>query len=284
MNHSIQFTKMQSAGNDYIFIDATRREVELNLSLLSKQISDRHFGIGSDGLVIIMPSEKADIGLRMFNSDGSEAEMCGNGSRCAALFARQRGLIDKDDFTIETLSGVKSVKINRSSEKSASVTVNMGCPAFESLNLPQSRDDNESLKVILTADDKAFTVIPVSIGNPHGVIFTDDLSNESVGHYGPLLERNPRWPEKANIEFASLEGPGKYKMRVWERGSGETMACGSGAVATAAAAWRLGCEKDEIEISTKGGIMYARRNKDGEILISGSAEFIADGIFYYQED
>lgn len=277
---SIQFTKMQGAGNDYIYVDATRQCPDIDLPELARAVSSPHFGVGADGMVVILRSDNADLSMRMFNADGSEAEMCGNASRCVALYARERGLVDSDIMTLETRSGIKILTIGRTDGKITGITVDMGLPQFGADCLPGKRDDG--LVVILTAGDEAFTVIPVSMGNPHGVIFTSDLSDRVVLGKGPLLESNPRWPEKANIEFAHRTSDSDIDMRVWERGTGETLACGTGACAVAAAAWKRGAKAKTLNIHLKGGSLnVSRDSSSGHLLLTGPAEFICDGVFYH---
>lgn len=275
---------MHGAGNDYIYIDATREWPVFDLHLLVRKVSDRHFGIGADGLVVLLPSLRADLRMRMFNADGSEAQMCGNASRCIALFARSRGLVHDDTFTLETNAGIKALRINRGDNGAVhSVTVDMGTASFDDSCLPAERDDNARHKLILATGDKAFTTVPVSMGNPHGVIFTDEISDELVHKYGPLLENHSRWPEKANIEFVHRISPSEFEMRVWERGSGETLACGTGACAAAAAAWLLGSTAGEIHLHLPGGILTVSRDDDGHILLTGPAAFVCDGVYYFDD-
>lgn len=275
---------MHGAGNDYIYIDATRDYPSINAPELARKVSDRHFGVGADGLVIIMRSDEADLRMRMYNADGSEAQMCGNASRCIALLARSRGLVDSDTITLQTLAGIRTLRINRHADGSfASVSVDMGCPAFRDSCLPAERDDHHGHKLILATGEKAFTAVPVSVGNPHVVVFTDEITDELVNHYGPLLETHPRWPEKANIEFVRRISPSELEMRVWERGSGETMACGTGACAAAAAAWLLGADAPEIKVNLPGGVLRVSRDSRGSLLLTGPAEFVADGVFYFDE-
>ncbi|MCM1070024.1 MAG: diaminopimelate epimerase, partial [Alistipes timonensis] len=234
---SLKFTKMHGIGNDYVYIDCTASCPD-NIEDLARRVSDRHTGVGGDGLVLILPSEIADFKMRMFNADGSEGRMCGNASRCIGKYAYDRGLTDRENITLETLSGVKYLSLHLGNDgKVESVTVDMGEPEFIPELIPVLADRN--LAIPAEADGgEILEVNAVSTGNPHGVVFVDDLDafGARVHTAGPILETHPMWPERANIEFAQVLSPSEIRMRVWERGSGETMACGTGACATAVAA------------------------------------------------
>lgn len=278
---SIQFTKMQGVGNDYIYVDATRNCPDFDMSDVAKAVSSPHFGVGADGMVVILPSENADLKMRMLNADGAETEMCSNALRCVALYARTRGLVESDVITIETQSGIKILTIGRTDGRMTDVTVDMGLPNFGAECLPGKRDDG--LAVILTAGDEAFTVIPVSMGNPHGVIFTSELTDDLVLGKGALLENNPRWPHKANIEFATITSPYDINIRVWERSIGETLASDTAACAVAAAAWKRGVKVNMLNIHFKGGtLQVSKDSSSGHLMLKGGAEFICDGVFYYR--
>lgn len=258
----VKFTKMQGAGNDYIYINAMDTIPE-NLPLLSRQISDRHFGIGSDGLVAIMPSDTADFRMRMFNADGSEAEMCGNASRCIGKYVYEHGLTDKRTITLETLAGIKMLLLDVEDGVVNSVTVDMGEPEIN------------------IVDGLEFAATAVSMGNPHAVIFCDEITDELVFCHGPKLESDPIFPNKSNIEFARIIDRSHIQMRVWERGTGETLACGTGACATLVAAVVNGLADRTAVVHLLGGDLEIRWDENtNHVYLKGGAEFVADGNYY----
>ena len=273
---------MHGAGNDYIYINGFECEVE-NSEELSVRISDRHFGVGSDGLVIILPSDVADFRMRMFNADGSEAEMCGNASRCIGKYVFEKGLTTKHEVTLETLAGIKVLKLNVCDGRVESVTVDMGAPELEAKNVPAvSKNGASKIAELETINGKEFEITAIGMGNPHAVVFSADLSDETVLGWGPQLEVAPIFPKKANIEFAEVVEPGRIRMRVWERGSGETLACGTGACATLVAAVTLGLSPRKSDIELLGGTLTVEwREEDNHVYLTGPAEFVADGVFYW---
>lgn len=277
----IKFTKMHGAGNDYIYIDATKSCPD-NLPELAIKMSDVHFGIGSDGLVAILPSEVADFRMRMFNSDGSEAEMCGNATRCIAKYVYERGLTDKTQITLETLGGIKILHINQKEGAVESVTVDMGEPILTPAEIPViSRNSDRKVSEREAVGGREYTITAVSMGNPHAVIFTDEITDGQVLGEGPVLEVADIFPRKANIEFARVLNRGLIEMRVWERGTGETFACGTGACATAVAAVLNGLTDREVEMRLRGGTLHIRWDeKTGHVFMTGPATFVCDGVFY----
>ncbi len=277
----VRFTKMHGAGNDYIYLDATG-EMPEDLPELSRRMSDPHFGVGSDGLVAVMTSDIADFRMRMFNSDGSEAEMCGNASRCIAKFVYEKGLTDSETVTLETLAGIKVLHLHVREGVVESVTVDMGAPVLEPASVPvQSLDPKLRLAEEETVDGRTYRITGVSMGNPHGVIFVDEIDDDLVLRQGPLLEVAPIFPAKANIEFAKVLDRSTIEMRVWERGSGETLACGTGACATAVAAALTGLTGREVDVRLRGGTLHIRWDEaDGHVFMTGPAAFICDGVFY----
>ena len=277
----VRFTKMHCAGNDYIYLDATG-EMPEDLPELSRRMSDPHFGVGSDGLVAVMTSDIADFRMRMFNSDGSEAEMCGNASRCIAKFVYEKGLTDSETVTLETLAGIKVLHLHVREGVVESVTVDMGAPVLEPASVPvQSLDPKLRLAEEETVDGRTYRITGVSMGNPHGVIFVDEIDDDLVLRQGPLLEVAPIFPAKANIEFAKVLDRSTIEMRVWERGSGETLACGTGACATAVAAALNGLTGREVDVRLRGGTLHIRWDEaDGHVFMTGPAAFICDGVFY----
>lgn len=277
----IKFSKMHGAGNDYIYIDATRTTPE-NLPDLARKMSDVHFGIGSDGLVAIMLSDVADFRMRMFNSDGSEAEMCGNASRCIGKYVYDLGLTDKTEVSLETLAGIKILHLHVSDGRVDAVTVDMGEPVLSPDKVPVLSSNCEA-KVAETEiiAGKPYAITAVSMGNPHAVIFTDRITDEMVLGEGPVLEKADIFPRKANIEFARVIDPSTIEMRVWERGTGETLACGTGACATAVAAVLNGLTGRKVDIRLRGGVLSIDWDENtGHVMMTGPAEFICDGVFY----
>lgn len=275
---------MHGAGNDYIYIDATV-ESPLDFSDLSRKMSDIHFGIGSDGLVAIMRSDVADFRMRMFNSDGSEAEMCGNATRCIGKYVYERGLTDKTVITLETLAGIKILNLHVEDSEVVSVTVDMGAPELRPEFVPVvSRNPEIKIAEPETIDGFTCQITGVSMGNPHGVIFTDKITDEQILQQGPKLEVADIFPRKANIEFAHVVDRNTIEMRVWERGTGETLACGTGACATAVAAVLNGLTDREVEMRLRGGTLHIKWDESSNhVLMTGPAEFICDGVFYLND-
>ncbi|MCM1377142.1 MAG: diaminopimelate epimerase [Clostridium sp.] len=278
---SVKFSKMHGAGNDYIYIDA-REKVPDNLPLLSRQISSRHFGIGSDGLVAIMQSETADFRMRMFNADGSEAQMCGNASRCIGKYVYEKGLTEKTTLTLETLAGIRVLELEISDGLVKSVRVDMGKPQTAPEAIPVVSTGGASvINREYNVDGLTFRLTAVGMGNPHGVIFTDRITDFQVLELGPKLETADFWPQKANIEFVRIIDRSHIEMRVWERGSGETLACGTGACAAVVAAVSNGLTDREVDVTLPGGKLHVSWDAETEhVYLSGGAEFIAEGEFY----
>lgn len=279
--NTILFSKMHGAGNDYIYIDATK-EIPSNLSELAVKMSDVHFGIGSDGLVAIMLSDVADFRMRMFNSDGSEAEMCGNATRCIAKYVYEKGLTQKKVVTLETLAGIKILHLDVEDGVVVSVTVDMGAPELRPALIPVSSSDPEKkISEIETVGDISYPITCVSMGNPHGVIFVDEITDRQILREGPCLEVADIFPRKANIEFARVIDRNTVEMRVWERGTGETFACGTGACATAVAAVLNGLTDRRVEMRLRGGTLFINWDEaSGHVLMTGPATFVCDGVFY----
>lgn len=273
----LRFTKMHGIGNDYVYIDCTSGSPS-NLEALSVFLSDRHKGIGGDGIILICPSDCADFKMRIFNADGSEAKMCGNGSRCVGKYVYDFGLTDKLQLTLETLSGVKYLTLHPGHDgKIESVTVDMGVPSLEPSEIPVIAGNNREIPV--EVDGKIYLLTAVSMGNPHGVIFVDDLDKVDIHGLGRQLEVNPMWPDRANIEFAQVLGPKEIRMRVWERGSGETQACGTGACATAVASSILGLtDKEDVTVHLLGGDLRISQEKEsGHVMMTGPATTVFNG-------
>lgn len=275
----MKFTKMQGLGNDYVYVNCFVEKVE-NPNELAKKISDRHFGVGSDGLILILPSSVADCKMRMFNWDGSESEMCGNGIRCVAKFVHDKGIVDKDTITVETLAGIKTIKLTLDqNNKTSMITVNMGSPIFNPNDIPVISDEEIVKNLKIKVIDKEFIFTCVSMGNPHAVTFVDDLENFDVEKYGKILEKDNHFPKRANIEFVQVLDENNLKMRVWERGSGETFACGTGTCASVVASFLNDkCGRDNIKVELLGGNLYISWNEaDNNVYMTGPAEFVFEG-------
>lgn len=286
---SLHFTKMQGAGNDYVYVNALGTPTSLDLRRidlpdLARRISDRHFGVGGDGLIAILPSTDADFRMRMFNADGSEAQMCGNGTRCVAKYLYDKGFTDKKEIKLETLAGIKILHLHVNDGEVDKVTVDMGRAELKRGSIPAKGDPvSEMMDEKIEAAGRMFEITGVSMGNPHGVIFTEEITDDLVHYYGKILETNAVWPEKANIEFVKILSPNTMKMRVWERGSGETLACGTGACASLVAAYKKGLADSEADVHLLGGTLHIKYNKDsGHVFMTGPAATVADGVYYYE--
>ncbi|MDE6357417.1 MAG: diaminopimelate epimerase [Eubacteriales bacterium] len=275
----MKFTKMQGLGNDYVYVNCFEENVE-NPNELAKKISDRHFGVGSDGLILILPSKVADCKMRMFNWDGSESEMCGNGIRCVGKFVHDKGIIDKDEITVETLAGIKTITLTLDeNNKTTMLTVNMGEPIFNPEEIPVISNEEIVKNLKIKALDKEFTFTCVSMGNPHAITFVEDVDNFDVEKYGKVLETDKHFPKRANIEFVQILDEKNLKMRVWERGSGETFACGTGTCATVVASFLNNkCGRKDIKVELLGGNLYISWNEeDNNVYMTGPAEFVFEG-------
>ena len=274
----MKFTKMHGLGNDYIYVNAFEEKIA-DPSALAIRISDRHFGVGSDGLVLIAPSEVADFQMLMFNADGSQGEMCGNASRCVAKYVYDRALTDKTVVTLETLGGIKVLHMTIKDGKVESVRVDMGAPKLDCENVPCLLGEGVVKKAKITALDREFEITPVNTGNPHGVIFLEEPVEEfDIDKYGPVLERHPAFPKKANIEFVNVLSRERLRMRVWERGSGVTLACGTGSCAVLVAAHLNGlCERKATVVLDGGELNNQWDEETGSVYMTGPATFVFDG-------
>ncbi len=274
----MHFTKMQGIGNDYIYVNCFDESVE-NAPALARRLSDRHFGVGSDGLILIAPSEKADFQMIMYNADGSRAQMCGNGIRCVGKYVHDRGLTDQTTVTVETLAGVLTLELHLGAGGCVeTVTVDMGEPILEPARIPVAAPGARAVALPLEAAGKTWRATCVSMGNPHAVIFVDDPDVLDLPAIGPLFEQHPIFPERTNTEFVQVVSDGMLKMRVWERGAGETLACGTGACAALVAAVlteRCGCN---AILKLRGGDLAISWNvQNNHIFMTGPAAFVFDG-------
>lgn len=273
----IKFTKMHGLGNDYVYIDAINQNIE-NESSLAKFVSDRHFGIGSDGLILICKSDVADFKMRMFNLDGSEAEMCGNGIRCVSKFVYDKGLTDKTTIKIETLAGIKTLNLNIKEGKVETVRVDMGEPILEPEKIPVISNEKPVKNLKLKAEGEEFKFTCISVGNPHAITIVDNTENFNVEKFGKVLEVDKAFPKKINVEFAQIVDKQNIKMRVWERGSGETLACGTGACATAVACNLNEFTDNKVNVELLGGTLEIEWNKeDNHIYMTGPAVTVFEG-------
>ena len=275
----LKFTKMHGIGNDYVYVNCFKETVS-DPEKLSIFVSDRHFGIGSDGLVLIMPSDKADFRMRMFNADGSEGMMCGNATRCIGKYVYDNGMTDKTDITLETKSGIKRLKLFVKDGKVETVLVDMGKAIIKPADIPVRSELDTFISQKITVNGKEKTVTCVSMGNPHCVLFTDTpVDTIELEKIGPYFENHELFPERINTEFANILDDHTVKMRVWERGSGETWACGTGACAAAVAACLNGyCKQgEEITLKLRGGDLAITYNEDGTVLMRGPAAKVFDG-------
>ena len=280
------FSKMQATGNDFIIIDYLENNFNYSFKLLSKYLCDRHFGIGSDGLILIKPSDKADFTMEMYNVDGSQSEMCGNGIRCVGKYVYDYGLTDKEEISVETLAGIKYLKfvIDRKDESDrgtvAMVTVHMGEPIFKPAEVPVNV--GEELDIVqdypVNIDGETYNITCVSMGNPHCITYVEDTDSFPLEEVGPKFESNPIFPRRVNAEFVQIVSRTYAKMRVWERGSGETLACGTGCCATAAACVLNGLTENEITVEVLGGKIQIEWNREENLIyMTGPAETIFDG-------
>lgn len=278
--YTLPFTKMHGLGNDFVVLDCLGYTPALPYPALARQMCNRRFGVGADGLIVLAPADDADLRMRIFNADGTEAQMCGNGLRCVGLYAVTHLGFEGDTLRVATMPGIKTVGIERMGGKVTSLSVNMGAPSYNSANLPAAAPDG-SQRHQMSTKEGTFTVNAVSLGNPHGVIFVDsDPATLDIATIGPQLECNPLWPERANIEFIRVCGPRTLLQRTWERGVGETEACGTGACVAAATALNAGVVKAPVEVCLKGGSLYIARDEDGNIIMSGPATEVFTGTFY----
>lgn len=276
----MMFFKMQGLGNDYVYIDCINGKEPIDIKNLTRKLSNRHFGVGSDGLILLCKSKVADLKMRMFNSDGSEAQMCGNGIRCVAKLAYELGLICEEITTIETLSGIKTLKLNIVKGKVKTVEVDMGAPILEATKIPVSSSakiEDKKVKAEVKVKNRKIELTCVSMGNPHAVTFVNDIKNFKVAEYGPILENADIFPEKANIEFVEVVDKNNIKMRVWERGSGETLACGTGACSSLVASSLNGYTERKVNVQLLGGNLEIEWKPNNHVHMTGPAVTVFKG-------
>ena len=274
----MKFTKMHGCGNDYIYVNCFTEKIE-EPSVIAKKVSDRHFGIGSDGLILICPSETADFKMRMFNADGSEGKMCGNGIRCVAKYVYDNGMTDKEVITVETLSGIKTLQLAVSEGRVQAVTVDMGSPVLTPSQIPVKCEGDRIINQPVSVGGKEYYITCVSMGNPHAVVFTEEeVTALNLEKIGPLFENHEIFPDRVNTEFIHVIDEKTIDMRVWERGSGETLACGTGACASVVACVLNHKTEDEVLVHLLGGDLEVRYDREkNTVLLTGPAEFICTG-------
>jgi diaminopimelate epimerase len=280
MGMDIEFIKMQGAGNDYIYLDVIKNNYDVDWHDLSPRIASRHFGVGGDGLVLIMPSTRADYRMRMFNADGSEAEMCGNAIRCVGKYLHDSGYLHKDTFSIETLDGIKHLWIVEKDRdgRAKRLKVDMGEPVLKGRDIPVAVDKEPAVGI----EVMGYSGTAVNMGNPHFVIFIDEITDRLVLEDGPKLEVDPMFPKKANIEFIQVTGRQSMTMRVWERGSGETLACGTGACASTVAAVLNNLTERKVDVKLLGGTLQIEWNEENNrVYMTGPAVEVFRGVYFY---
>ena len=273
----MKFTKMQGLGNDYVYVNCMEQMVE-DAAETARRVSDRHFGIGSDGLILICPSDKADFEMRMYNADGSRGEMCGNGIRCVGKYVYDYGLTDKTSLSVETLGGIKDLFLEVEGGKVSLVKVDMGPAILEPEKIPVTAEGSRVVDEPLQVDGKTFRMTCVSMGNPHAVIYVDDVQGMDLEKTGPSFENHERFPNRINTEFAHVLDRNTVEMRVWERGSGETLACGTGACAVAVASILNGYTEDQVTVRLLCGDLKIEWDREtNKVYMTGPAEVVFDG-------
>ena len=275
----MEFTKMQGLGNDYVYVNCFKEKIE-NPSEVAVKVSDRHFGIGSDGLILIKPSEVADFEMEMYNADGSRGEMCGNGIRCVAKYVYDYGLTDKTSISVETLGGIKYLDLTVEHGKVTLVKVDMGTPILKPELIPIVAKGETVIDEPIMVGGKEYHMTGVSMGNPHDVVFMDDIKNLEIEKIGPLFENHERFPNRINTEFVNVLDRHTAQMRVWERGSGETLACGTGACAVAVACILNGLTENTVTVKLLGGDLQIEWDREkNTVYMTGPAEVSFDGVW-----
>lgn len=273
----LKFTKMHGCGNDYVYVNMFQEKVE-HPDAVSQFVSDRHMGIGADGLILICPSEKADFAMKMYNADGSEGAMCGNGVRCIAKYVYEYGLTQEKTISLETKAGIKYLDLTVQEGKVTSVKVNMGHPILKAEAIPVCSQNEQVVDEPILVDGKEYRMTAVSMGNPHAVVFVEDTDSLNLMELGPKFEHHERFPDRVNTEFVQVIDRHNVNMRVWERGSGETLACGTGTCATAVACVLNGVTENEITVHLKGGDIHIQYDQTEDIVwMTGPATVVFDG-------
>lgn len=273
----MKFTKMQGIGNDYVYVNGFEEKLDTP-SETAVKVSDRHFGIGSDGLILINPSNVADFEMEMYNADGSRGEMCGNGIRCVAKYVYDYGLTDKTQISIETLAGIKYLDLTVKDKKAVQIRVDMGKPILEPQQIPVAAEGSSAVDVPILVDGREYRMTCVSMGNPHAVIYMDEIDHLEIEKIGPKFEKHERFPKRVNTEFVKILDRNTVQMRVWERGSGETLACGTGACAVAVSCILNGLTEDKVTVKLLGGDLLIEWDREADkVYMTGPAEVVFDG-------
>lgn len=275
----MKFTKMQGIGNDYVYVDCFQETVN-NPSAVAKFVSDRHFGIGSDGLILVKPSDVADCEMDMYNLDGSQGAMCGNGIRCVAKFAYDKGIVNKKNISVATKSGIKYLDLTVKNGKVSSVKVNMGSPILNAKTIPVVSPREQVINEPLDVNGETYHITAVSMGNPHAIVYMDDVGGLDIARIGPLFENHINFPDRINTEFVKVIDRHTLQMRVWERGSGETLACGTGACAVAVASTLNGLVDEDVPITVKllgGDLEILWNRQENLVYMTGPATTVFEG-------
>ncbi len=275
----MKFTKMQGIGNDYVYVDCFQETVN-NPSAVAKFVSDRHFGIGSDGLILVKPSDVADCEMDMYNLDGSQGAMCGNGIRCVAKFAYDKGIVNRKNISVATKSGIKYLDLTVKNGKVSSVKVNMGSPILNAKTIPVVSPREQVINEPLDVNGETYHITAVSMGNPHAIVYMDDVDGLDIARIGPLFENHINFPDRINTEFVKVIDRHTLQMRVWERGSGETLACGTGACAVAVASTLNGLVDEDVPITVKllgGDLEILWNRQENLVYMTGPATTVFEG-------
>ena len=273
----MEFTKMEGCGNDYVYVNGFTTKIE-NPNRVAEIVSDRHFGIGSDGLIVINPSEVADFKMSMYNADGSEGKMCGNGIRCVGKYVYDNKMTDKTTITVETLGGIKTLVLNVENDEVVTVRVNMGSPILNAEDVPVISDKKTVIDEPITIDGQEYKITCVSMGNPHAITFIEDTDSLEIEKIGPKFEMHEIFPDRVNTEFIQIIDRNTIKMRVWERGSGETFACGTGACASAVACVLNNLTEDKVTVKLLGGDLFIEYDKEEDtVYMTGPAKIVFTG-------
>lgn len=275
----MKFTKMHGCGNDYIYVDGSKEKIVTeDKPEIVKRLSDRHFGIGGDGVIFINPSKEADFEMEMYNMDGTRAEMCGNGIRCVAKFVYDKGLTDQKNVSIVSCGKIKYLELNIENNKVSTVKVNMGAPVLKANDIPVIADGEEVISEQIEVGGKIYKMTCVSMGNPHAVVFVDDVATLPLEKIGPMFENHVRFPKRINTEFVKVLDSETIEMRVWERGTGETLACGTGACASVAACILNGLTGEEVTVKLLGGNLQIRWDRSENLVyMTGPASTVFEG-------
>lgn len=275
----MKFTKMQGLGNDYVYVNCFKEKID-DPSALAVRISDRHFGVGSDGLILINPSKVADCEMEMYNADGSRGEMCGNGIRCVGKYMYDYGLTDKEAISVETLAGIKYLQFFIENGKVAKVKVDMGSPILTPAEIPVVAEGERAVDEPIVVDGTEYRMTCISMGNPHAIVYVDDVKNLQIEKIGPSFEKHERFPNRVNTEFVKVLDRNTVEMRVWERGSGETLACGTGACATAVACILNGLTEEKVIVKLLGGDLEIEWDREeNKVFMTGPAKVVFDGVW-----